>query len=94
MNLFRFVPLEALAAGLPVFAYASGAIVETLEKAPYSWVVPKGDYVQMATLIMETIKQTNNWDIFAGYEYVNENFNINRAVVEIEKIYKDYSMKI
>jgi L-malate glycosyltransferase len=90
---FGLVPLEALAAGVPVFAYASGAIVETIGKAPYSWVVPKSDYEQMAVLIKEYRTQNYKCDKFAGYKFVKEQFDISRTVGEIENIYEEFSSK-
>jgi len=90
---FGLVLIEALAAGVPVFAYSGGGVDEAIGNAPFSWVIPKGDYEQMAVLIGKNKELCLNCDKSAGYQYVKEKFNIRRYILEIEQIYQEYSKK-
>ena len=84
---FGFVPLEALASGLPVFAYRSGAMVEILDKAPCARLVAKGDFRRMAQLLCEYRSNHKLCDGYSGYLYVKEKFDIQKTVTETEQLY-------
>ena len=90
---FGLVLLEAIAAGVPVFAYSGGGVGEILENAPYTWVVPKGNYKQMAELIVINKKIIRKRDTLAGYQYVKNHFDIKQTVQKLEYIYSKYSQR-
>lgn len=84
---FGLVLLEAIAAGVPVFAYSGGGVVEAIGNAPNSWLVPNGDYHKMADIIINKKEFCLGCDRSKGYYFVKEFFNIRRTVNDIETIY-------
>lgn len=90
---FGIVLIEAMAAGVPVFAYSGGGIFESIGNAPapFGWIIPKGDYEQMADSIINNKEQCLNCDKLVGYNYVKEKFNITRVVDETQRVYLEYT---
>lgn len=87
---FGLVLIEAIAAGVPVFAYSGGGVAEAIGNAPNCWIIPKGDYEQMASLIIMKKDQCLNCDRLAGNDYVKENYNILKTARELENTYNEY----
>jgi glycosyltransferase involved in cell wall biosynthesis len=84
---FGLVPLEALACGVPVVAYDVGGVKESLEDAPGSYLVPRGDVDAMAQAVISDLQRPTLHNPLAGFEYVQRSFNIQRTAREIEDLY-------
>ena len=86
---FGLVPLEALSCGLSVVAYNSGAVKEVIGKAPGVVIVEKKNVKEMAIAIANIVESQMYPDISECIDYLDKNFNIDRTIFEIEKIYED-----
>ncbi len=87
---FGLVATEAIACGIPVVAYASGAIPEVLATSPYGQIIPKGDYTAMADYIIKNVYLFRKCDKLKGYLYISKNYNIRTTVAKVEQAYLDY----
>jgi glycosyltransferase involved in cell wall biosynthesis len=84
---FGLVPLEALAAGLPVVAYDVGGVREALASAPGAHLVPVGEVESMADAVIAAVHERGECSPDAGLEYVRARFDVRRTAREIEEVY-------
>ena len=88
---FGLVVIEAMAAGVPVVAFANDAMPEIIEEGKTGFLVPEGDTTAAAERISQILDDPKLAAKFkkAGQERVFKNFDIPILIDNIEKLYAD-----
>lgn len=86
---FGLVPLEALAAGVPVVAYQAGGVSEALAAAPGAYLVPQGNVEAMAEVVLQIANGHLPHDPAASRAYVQAWFDVRRTARELEAVYTE-----
>ncbi len=82
--------IEAMAAGLPVVAAASGALPEIIEHGKQGFLFAPGDRIQAVRCLRELVIDSNKRREMGrqNAEYARARFDIERCAAEIEKVYR------
>lgn len=86
---FGLVLLEAIACGLSIVAYKSGAVEETIGNLSFVKVVEKKDVGAMANAVMDIAKNKGYPHISECILYLENNFDIYRTAQKIEAVYRN-----
>jgi len=83
--------LEALAAGKPVVATAAGGIPEIIRDEITGCLVPPGDPRFLANSVIDLLNNNMKRKKLAqkGKEFVCENFNLEKMIMETKKVYEE-----
>jgi glycosyltransferase involved in cell wall biosynthesis len=86
---FGLVVIEAMAAGVPVVAFANDAMPEIIEDGKTGFLVPEGDTTAAAERISQILDDPKLAAKFkkAGQERIFKNFDIPILIDNIEKLY-------
>lgn len=84
---FGLVPLEALAAGVTVVAYRSGAVPELLSGCPYAVVVPQGDIQALAEGVNELVHNRTRFSHAEMHAWVAERYDVRRNTEQVQALY-------
>ncbi len=87
---FGLVVTEAMAAGVPVVAFANDAMPEIIEEGKTGFLVPEGDMDSAAKWILRILEDDNlsSQIAEAGRQRAYENFDIPVFIRNIESVYK------
>ncbi len=80
--------LEAMAAGLPVFATRHGGIPEAVEHEVSGWLGPEGDADALAAALLKAAADWPAWGRAAS-EAVAEKFEQSAQVAKLESLYRE-----
>lgn len=89
---FGLVPVESMACGTPVVAYANGALRETVLDGQTGFLIPESEgvngLVQKANIILHM--SSNEYNQFSNNcrQHIEKNFTAERMVDEYEKLYE------
>lgn len=88
---FGMVFIEAQRAGTPVISTLHGGIVESVANNETGLLVPERNSEALADAIMKLYGDKQLWKQFSqrGYERVQQKFNVNQLVEELELIYDE-----
>jgi glycosyltransferase involved in cell wall biosynthesis len=84
---FGLVPLEAIASGVPVVAYATGAIPEILEACPYAELVPTGRIQSLVDASAQLLRKRRDFVPGEMHEWVRKRYDICNHTRRIESVY-------
>jgi N-acetyl-alpha-D-glucosaminyl L-malate synthase BshA len=92
---FGLSALEAMSAGVPVVASASGGLPEVVESGITGFLAPVGQVDEMADAAIEVLGDPALWDRMsaAARERAVERFSIARVVPEYEDYYHEVLMQ-
>lgn len=90
---FGLVPLESMACGCPVVAYASGGVSETVVNGLTGHLVPTGDYSQLLKTTLDLIDNESENKRMRTYsrEYVVNNFSLKQMLDNYEKVLFEFA---
>lgn len=88
---FGLVILEYMACKKPIIASNLGGIADIIKSEKNGLLVDSGDTIQLSKYMIKYIKDKDlvKDTIEYNYEYVKENYNIDREVQKIEKIFDE-----
>lgn len=80
---------EAMACGLPVLSTKHAGIPELVEDGKSGFLVPERDPVALAERLLHLVQHPEDWERFGthGRETVEQFFNIDRQIENLERIY-------
>ncbi|GCE26026.1 glycosyl transferase [Dictyobacter alpinus] len=84
---FGLTPVEAMAAGTPVIAFARGATSEVIEHGRTGFLVPAEDCEQAAAAVEQLSEISREY----CRSHVKANFSLQRMLAAHEKIYQQHS---
>lgn len=90
---FGLVPLESMACGCPVVAYASGGVSETVVNGLNGHLVPTGDFSQLLKATLDSIDNESENEGMRTYsrEYVVNNFSLKQMLDNYEKVLFEFA---
>lgn len=82
--------VEAHAMGLPVVSTQHGGIAEVVESGKSGFLVPEGDWQQLASKIEQLFSQPDLWQTFSknAQETVKNRFDDRQQIEKLEAIYR------
>jgi glycosyltransferase involved in cell wall biosynthesis len=83
--------LEAQAMGVPVVSFMSGGIPEAVINNKTGFLYPEKDFIGLSHGIMKFLIDEQTWSLYSKncVKHIEENFDIKKQTLQLEKIYQD-----
>jgi glycosyltransferase involved in cell wall biosynthesis len=90
---FGLIPLESMACGCPVVAYASGGVSETVVNGLTGHLVPTGDFSQLLKATLDAIdnESINKKMRTKSREHIINNFSLKQMLENYEKVVLEFA---